>query len=206
MRSVDFALYLITDRKVMKTSFYEAVEEALRAGVKALQLREKDLTVRELLQMSYKLRELTSAFGARLFINDRVDVAMAVQADGVHLGGASMPVSAVRRIVGNGLMIGVSTHHIKEAATAEAEGADFITFGPVYDTPSKRQYGPPQGIERLREVTSKIRIPVFAIGGIKKDKVSEVLDAGAHGVALISAILGSDNIQESTKKIVRLLK
>ncbi len=204
-KEVDFRVYLITDRKVYREGLEEALEQALKAGVKAVQLREKDLPVRELLQLADRVRMLTKQYGARLFINDRVDVALAVEADGVHLGYQSMPVEAVRRVVGKDMLIGVSTHSLKEALDAQQAKADFVTFGPVFDTPSKRKYGPPQGIEKLAKVVRELEIPVFALGGIKEENIPEVLKTGVHGISMISAILRADDILEKTKKIVRLV-
>jgi thiamine-phosphate pyrophosphorylase len=204
----DFKLYLIIDRKLFnaRCSMYMAIETALEAGVGVIQLREKDLSVRELFDMAVWMRELTGEYGARLFINDRVDVALSVGADGVHLGRDSIPAYAVRKISGDKLTVGVSAHNIEEAIGAEKDGADFITLGPVYETPSKLKYGKPIGIDILREVKSRVSIPVFAIGGIKLERVKEVMDAGADGIAMISAILGSNDIKESTEKFLRLLK
>ncbi len=204
----DFKLYLIIDRKFFnaRCSMYMAIETALEAGVGVIQLREKDLSVRELFDMAVWMRELTGEYGARLFINDRVDVALSVGADGVHLGRDSIPAYAVRKISGNKLMVGVSAHGIEEAIGAEKDGADFITLGPIYETPSKLKYGKPIGIDILREVKSRVSIPVLAIGGIKLERVKEVMDAGADGIAMISAILGSNDIKESTEEFLRLLK
>jgi thiamine-phosphate pyrophosphorylase len=205
---VGFKLYLITDRRLFtdNRSLFTAVEEALKGGVQAVQLREKDLEVRELLQMAYELRELTSGYGARLFINDRVDVAMAVEADGVHLGASGMPAFAARKAAGEGMLIGVSAHSLAEAEKAEKEGADFVTLGPVFETPSKLKYGKPLGTGLLREVSATISIPVFAIGGIKPERVKNTLESGVSGIALISAILGSEDIQSNTEEFMRLLK
>jgi len=205
---VDFKLYLITDRRLFidDYSLFTAVEEALKGGVQAVQLREKDLEIRELLDMAYALRELTAGYRAKLFINDMVDVALAVDADGVHLGGSGMPAFAARKAAGEGMLIGVSAHSIEEAIKAEEEGADFITFGPIFETPSKIKYGRPLGSELLTEVRGKISIPVFAIGGIKKERVGSVLESGASGIAVISAILGSEDIQSNTEEFLRLLK
>lgn len=201
-QSISFKLYLITDRRLFTyhDSLFTAVEEALKAGVRAVQLREKDLPTREFLDMAHKMRELTARYDAGLFINDRVDIAQCVNADGVHLGQSSMPVHAAKRIAGNRLMIGASTHNLEEALTAEKEGADLITFGPVYRTPSKLKYGAPAGIEALKEVTEKLSVPVFGIGGIKHGGVKEVLGAGASGVAVISGILGVPDIKGAVKK------
>jgi len=205
---IGFKLYLITDRKLFADSgeMFAAVEEALKAGVKAIQLRENDLATRELLDMAYRMRELTARYNARLFINDRADIAMCVNADGVHLGQSSMPVYAARKVVGDKFMIGVSTHNLDEALTAEREGADFITFGPIYRTPSKLKYGRPVGIESLKIVAEKVSIPVFGIGGIKPDNAKEVINAGAYGVALISGILSAADVTSASMEYLTQIK
>lgn len=204
-RSLDFRLYLITDRTLFanEVSLFHGIEQALKGGADAVQLREKDLEIRTLLAMAYRLRELTKKHNARLFINDRVDIAMAVEADGVHLGGAGIPVGAARKVAGEKMLIGRSTHGIDEAVEAEKFGADFITFGPVFETPSKRQYGEPLGLDMLRKAAGKVSVPVFAIGGIKQKSIREIMAAGAHGIALISGILASNDIQLSTENYVR---
>jgi len=204
----DFRLYLITDRKFFdaRCSMYLEIETVLEAGVRAVQLREKDLTTRELLDMARWMRDLTYEYSSKFLINDRVDIALAVGADGVHLGQGSMPASAVKKIAGDKLIIGVSTHSLAEAVRAEEEGADFITLGPVYKTPSKLKYGKPVGVDTLREVTSRVSLPVFAIGGIKINGVAEVMKAGADGVALISAILSAEDRGKTTEEFLRLLK
>jgi len=204
---VDFRLYLVTDRKLAPSpqSLITAVEQALKGGVRAVQLREKELGVRELLDMAYKMRELTRKYDARLFINDRVDIALSVNADGVHLGQSSIPPGAVRRIVKDKLLIGVSTHGTKEALEVEKGGADFITLGPIYETLSKLKYGMPIGIDAIKKVKSKVSIPVFAIGGIKENKIEEVMDAGANGAALISGILGAKDIRDTAGKYIALV-
>lgn len=206
--SVDFRLYLITDRRLFSAqcSMYMAIESALAAGVNVVQLREKDLPVRELLDAALWMRELTKEYGAKLIVNDRVDVALAAGADGVHLGRDSIPASAVRKIAGDKLLIGFSTHSCEEAVGAERDGADFITLGPIYETPSKLKYGNPLGSDVLKEVKAATSIPVFAIGGIKPDRIREVREAGADGVAVISGILKAENIEETTTEFLRLLK
>ncbi|UCG78335.1 MAG: thiamine phosphate synthase [Nitrospirota bacterium] len=206
LRKVDFDVYLITDRKlVQEATFFRRVEDALKSGIRAIQLREKDLKVKELTAYAEEVRKLTDRYGAKLFINDRVDVAIAVGADGVHLGKESIGATYVRRISSD-LVVGISTHSLGEALDAQEQGADFITFGPVYETPSKIKYGAPVGLDGLRDAADKINIPLFALGGIDPSNIKNVRDAGATGVAMISAIFASDNINESTKEIMRLMK
>jgi thiamine-phosphate pyrophosphorylase len=190
-QAIGFKVYLITDSNLFPCSFslLKGIEEALAGGIKAVQLREKHLPTRELLALGYKFRELTSRYGASLFINDRLDIALAVGADGLHLGQSGIPAAAARKAACRNLTIGCSTHSLEEAIEAEKQGADFITFGPVYETPSKMQYGKPLGPDALKDAGEKIKIPIFGIGGIKMDNISEVLHSGAWGIALISGIL-----------------
>jgi thiamine-phosphate pyrophosphorylase len=195
--NVDFRLYLITDRKVARSPLPEAVRLALEGGVKAVQLREKDLPVRELLALAKELRSVTSEFGAKLFINDRVDVATAVGADGVHLGGTSMPVDTVRKVVRKDLQIVVSTHNVNEARAAQDGGADFITYGPIFETPSKTQYGAPVGVKSIRDIKKEVSIPIYAIGGINSGNMLQVMSAGADGIAVISAIMTAEDIRKT---------
>ena len=208
LSAIGFNLYLITDRKLFTShsSLLTSIEEALKGGLKAVQLREKDSGTRDLLDMAYMMRDLTEGYNAKLFINDRVDIALAAKADGIHLGRESIPAHAVRKISGNQLLIGISTHGIDEAIEAERDGADFITLGPVYQTPSKLKYGNPIGIETLKKVKSEVSIPVLAVGGIKLSKVKEVREAGADGIALISAIFTAENIKETTEEFLRFGK
>ena len=199
---IDFKLYLITDRKQTENAnLLKAVRKALDGGIKAVQLREKDLDTRELLKLAYKMRVLTDKYDSMLFINDRFDIALAVGADGVHLTQASVPVDAVRKTVKKKLMIGVSTHSLKEAKEAEKGGADFITFGPVYRTQSKVKYGAPVGLDALKEVSSRVKIPVFALGGVKTGRIGNVKKAGAFGVSMISEILKADEIKGKVKDV-----
>jgi thiamine-phosphate pyrophosphorylase len=202
---VDFKLYLITDRKQVKMPLTAAVRLALEGGVRAVQLREKDLPIREMLLLAQELRAITKEFGARLFINDRVDVARAVNADGVHLGHQSMPVKAVRETVGNDMLIGVSTHSIEEAKAADAGWADFITIGPIFDTPSKARFGSPVGLSIIKELKNELNIPFYAIGGIKSGDIAQVMSAGASGVAVISAIMAAEDIKKASTRLIEAI-
>lgn len=206
VKGLEFNLYLITDR-TLTPDLIKAVGSALKGGCRAIQLREKDMGTRQLLELAYKLKELTSQYNARLFINDRLDIALSVEAEGIHLGQKGMPVRVVKKALAKAsMLIGVSTHSLKEALSAQKDGADFITLGPIYETPSKLKYGKPLGIETLKTIKGKIRIPLFAIGGIKTDNIKEVISAGADGVAVISGILSSSDIRERTEEFLRLLR
>lgn len=204
--SLDFNLYLITDRQASRgRDLRLVVEEALKGGVKAIQLREKDLSSRAQYELASEMRELTTRYNAALFINDRVDIALSVDADGVHLGVSSLPIHQARKLLGNNRLIGVSCHNQVDAIAAQDFGADFITYGPVFHTPSKAAYGPPIGIDSLREVTPRLSIPVFALGGINILNTSEVISAGARGIALISAVIAAKNPCEEAKSLLALL-
>ncbi len=200
------SLTLVTDRSRTRGRELTAVVGAcLAAGLPAVQAREKDLGAADLATLCRRLRELTSAHGARLVVNDRVDVALAVAADGVQRTHASLAVDDIRRIAGRGLSIGASVHSLEDAIDAEMRGADWVVFGPVYDTPSKRRWGPPQGLERLAKVTATVRIPVVAIGGITPERVAAVRAAGAAGVAAIAAILDTASPADATRRFVEAL-
>jgi len=189
----------VTDRAgVGGRDLVTVVESALEAGLPAVQLREKDLGGRALLALAERLRAATARRGALLFVNDRVDVALAVGADGVHLGAGSMPASAARRLVGAAGLIGVSTHAPGEAAP----DADFLFFGPVWETPSKRGA---QGPGRLAEAARTAAVPVLAIGGVTADRVPAARTAGAAGVAVIRAILAAPDPGAATRAILAAL-
>jgi thiamine-phosphate pyrophosphorylase len=191
-----FRLYLVTDRaSVPGGDLARAVERALAAaprGAVAVQLREKDLGGRDLLRLAEALRAATRAAGAPLLVNDRVDVALAADADGVHLPGGGLPVAEARRLLGRGRLIGVSAHSAEVARAAAEAGADYVVFGPVFATPAKARYGPPQGLVALRAaVRAASPVPVFAIGGIEPDRAQDCLGASAAGVAVIRSGLGA---------------
>ena len=205
--AVDFRLYLVTDRRQAPDGdLPAAVGRALEGGVRAVQLREKDLPGGELYALAVTLRRLTARHGARLLINDRADVALAAGADGVHLGVASIPPGEARRLLGRGALVGCSTHNLGELAAAEAGEADFVTFGPVYATPSKAAYGPPVGVEALRRACAAARIPVFALGGVGPENVPEILGAGAWGIGTISAVLAARDPGPAARELGRRLE
>ena len=192
METADFKLYLITDRRqTCGRPLVDVVRQTLDGGVGAVQLREKDLSSIELYRLAIEMRRLTAEYGARLIINDRIDIALAVDADGVQIGVNSMPATEVRRLQGTGKTVLYSAHAIDEALRAQADGVDMVTFGPLYQTPSKAGYGPPCGVETLSEAVRALEIPVIALGGIRLENISDALSAGSRGIAVISAILSA---------------
>lgn len=206
MPSVNFRLLLVTDRTLVSDrSFPEAIRQSLQAGLPAVQLRERDLPTRDLLGVAQEIHRLTSSKSVPLLINDRVDLALALQLEGVHLRASSLSVSAARRLLGPHRLLGVSTHSVEEVRRAQADGADYVVVGPVFDTPSKRAFGAPLGLSRLADACGAVSIPVFAIGGITADRIAEVREAGAWGVAMIGGILGRRDIGAATGEMLAAL-
>ncbi len=206
MPQPNFDLYLITDRTLTRGRDLCAVlERALDGGVKAIQLREKDLDGKELFELADKISVLCQRYHAQLFINDRIDVALVVDAAGVQLGKTSLPIGTARALLGTGKLIGYSSHSPDEAKEAERNGADFVLFGPVYFTRSKAPYGLPQGLAPLKETVAKVALPVYAIGGVKAANLVETMEAGGRGVALISAIMSAENPTDAARAILTIL-
>ena len=203
----DFDLYLVTDRTQTRgRDLLWVLERALGGGVRAVQLREKDLNGKDLFQLAEKARELCDRYQAQLFVNDRIDVALAVDAAGVQLGKASIPIEISRLLLGPRKLIGYSAHSLEESRFAQRSGADFLLFGPVYFTSSKAPYGTPQGLEALKKIVEKVALPVYAIGGIKADSIVDVRRTRARGVALISAIIGANDPKGAAASMVELLR
>ena len=202
----ELSLCLVTDRtQTGGRDLVAVVGECLAAGLPAVQVREKDLGAGDLALLCRRLLGPARDVGAMLIVNDRVDVALAVGADAVQRTHASLAVQDMRAVAGRRLRIGVSVHSLEDAVDAELKGADWVTYGPVYDTPSKRPYGAPQGLDRLATVARGLRIPVVAIGGITPERVKEVRAAGARGVAAISAILAAESPAEATRRFLEKL-
>lgn len=205
-RKVQFDLYLVTERhQTNGRPLLRVIEEALDAGVRAVQLREKELALRDLFYLAEKVRILTEKAGALLLINDRMDVCLAVGADGVHLRSDRFPIRRVRTIIGPDRLIGTSCHSVADVIASESEGADFTVLGPIYDTSSKRQYGVPLGKEIIQDSRSCTAIPILGIGGIQSERVAEVIQAGAHGVAMISGILSAEDIAQAVGQVKKAL-
>lgn len=191
----DFTLYTITGEQFHPgRSQTEVIEEAIRGGSDIIQLRDKTNPKRTVLRKAEELRELTRRYGVTFIVNDHIDIALAVDADGIHLGQDDLPLAAARRIMGDKI-IGISTHAIEEAREAQREGADYIGVGPVFATKSKVDVVDPVTTTYVRQVAAEITIPWVAIGGIKLHNVGEVLQAGARRICAISEIVGSSDVQ-----------
>ena len=194
-------VYFITDSSYGKHE--ELAERALKGGVEAIQLREKKMTTKELYEVARNLRKLTHDYNALLLINDRLDIAMAVDADGVHVGQEDLPPESFRRSFDG--LVGVSAHTVEEALMAEPF-ADYLGVGPVFSTTTKKDAREPLGLERLRKIVHSTILPVIAIGGINHDNVTEVLDTGVAGVAVVSAIASAENVEIAARKLVETVR
>jgi len=200
-------LYYITDRKHIKACTLDAcVAEAIAAGVDWVQIREKDLPARRLFSLTEAAVEQARARGStRVMVNDRLDVALAAHAHGVHLGTHSMPVDLVRRLAPREFVVGVSCHSLDESLAAQAAGADYILLGPIFETPSKLPYGSPLGLAKLREVTLQVSIPVIALGGITPERAPECRLNGATGIAGIRLFQDCDSLEERVRELRALV-
>jgi thiamine-phosphate pyrophosphorylase len=201
-----FQLYYITDRTQIKSSTLDGcIAQAIGAGVDWVQIREKDLPARRLLALAEGAVKHAHQQGrTRVMVNDRLDVALAAKAHGVHLGTRSMPVDLVRRLAPREFVVGVSCHSLAEALAAQAGGADYILLGPIFATPSKLAYGPPLGLVKLREVTSQTTIPVFALGGITADRIPDCRQNGAAGIAGIRIFQDCDSVDDLVRGLREL--
>ena len=202
-----WGLYIVTDRSLAKGRPLEVIVDAVLAGgAKAIQLREKDLSTRALYELIERLLPIVHGRGACLLINDRVDLALALPIDGVHLSRTSLPPAETRALLGPARLIGVSCHSLEEAIGAETGGANFIVFGPLFPTPSKAAYGPPVGLARLREVRRQVRLPIMGIGGITASNTASVIAAGADGAAVISAVMTADDPVDAVSALLQIIR
>ncbi len=197
-----YPLYLVTDEKACKgKDFYESVEASIRGGAKIVQLREKNMDTRDFFNRALKLKEICHKHGVDFVINDRLDIAMAVDADGVHLGQSDMPIQKAKEILGHKKIIGISAKNMEEALEAQKYGADYIGVGAIFATDTKKDSGLID-LETLKEMTDQINIPVLAIGGIGLGKLGYLKDTGIDGICVISDILGSDDPEKRTRKLL----
>ena len=204
---LDFKLYAITDRRsCATTSLVDVVSELLDAGVNAIQLREKDLSDTELTQFARAIAELCRNYEAKLFINTNTRIALEVGAAGVHLPANAAPVGEIKPQTTDDFYIGCSVHSLAAAQKREVEGADFVTYSPIYPTASKPGYGPAVGVEGLAKVIENVRLPVFALGGVTPARVKECLAAGASGVAVMSGVMISTNAKKQARHYLDTLR
>jgi len=205
--SIDWSLYLVTDRTVVgNRSLLVVVEEALKGGVTVVQYREKHASTRIMLEEALALSRICRFYRVPFLVNDRIDIAIAVDADGVHLGQDDMPPAIARRIIGSGKIIGLTVHNEEEVVEAERQEVDYLSFAPVFATSTKPDHKTPLGIEGVAKLASKTRLPCVAIGGIKEHHVEMLAKTGIDGICVVSAILGSENPEESARRLRDLWK
>lgn len=199
-------IYAIIDNSIRPDlSNIEIARRVLAGGAWILQLRGKGLSSKELLSQAREIRELARNAGALFIVNDRADIALLSDADGVHLGQEDLPIGEARKIIGKKKLIGISTHNLDQAVKARQEGADYIGFGPVFVTTTKADVEEAKGLQALQEIKNNVKISVVAIGGINIENLKDVIDAGADGAAVMSAIVTAGNIEEATRRFAEML-
>jgi thiamine-phosphate pyrophosphorylase len=196
--------YFITDSKLSRVGNVSDVQNAVAAGVEAVQYRRPDASTAELFAEAAGLRKLCHR--TLFLINDRVDIALAVEADGVHLGQNDLPLPAARKLLGHGKIIGLTVHSLDEARQAEAAGADYLGVSPIFTTQTKSNAGPPAGIQLIRQIKNAVKVPLIAIGGINLANAPEVIRAGANGLCAISAVVSQDDVRAEIEKFQRLFR
>jgi thiamine-phosphate pyrophosphorylase len=203
MLTLSSRLLVVTDRhQTNGRPLIPLLQRVLAVAAPAIQLRERDLSAKELVTLAREVQAMTASRSSQFLINDRIDVALALEGVGVHLRSNSLPVPVARQMLGAGRLLGVSVHGVEEAMQAESQGADYIVLGPIYETPSKQMFGPPLGIHTLEKVCSLVRIPIIGIGGVTAARAREMRRAGAFGAAVITAILGADDIESATRELL----
>ncbi len=202
----DFSLYLVTDRSLAHgRSTVDIVRAAVAGGATCVQLREKHASTRDFLNEAKAVRALLKDLGVPLIINDRVDVALAVEAEGVHLGQTDMPIADARRIVGRSMLIGISAECVEDALRAEAEGADYVGISPVFATPTKTDTAPALGLSGVAAIRARVSLPLVGIGGIGPANAAEVIRAGCDGIAVVSAIVAAPSPRDAAAALKHLI-
>lgn len=203
MKNLDLSLYLVTDKSDDVEKFLKTIEEGIKGGVTVVQIREKTADTLDFYNLALKVKEITTKYNVPLIINDRVDVALAIDADGVHVGQSDMPCDVTRKLVGPDKIVGVSAATIDEAKKAEKDGADYIGSGAIFPTATKDD-APKITKKDLKEIVDSISIPVVAIGGITLDNAHELVDTGIAGLSVVSAIMSSDNPKKSSEQLLNI--
>lgn len=202
-KNIDYTLYLCTDRDLMSSAtLEESVELAVKGGVTVVQLREKKCSSREFYEMAVNVKKITDTYGVPLIINDRADIAAAVNADGVHIGQSDMPIAAVRKIIGENKIIGVSAARLEEAVMAQKEGADYLGVGAMYATNTKTD-ARPVTMEELKKIRNAVEIPIVCIGGINMDTLWNFKNIGIDGLAVVSAIVAKEDVEGAAREMYR---
>ncbi|MDD3726118.1 MAG: thiamine phosphate synthase [Candidatus Ratteibacteria bacterium] len=197
-------LYFITDSFLTKSSVVDDVKAAVKAGVKIVQYREKNKCAREMVKEAQEIKKICKGRGVFL-VNDRVDIAMVVGADGVHLGQNDIPCVYARKLLGKNKIIGITVHSIEEALAAEKDGANYLGVSPIFSTKTKKDARAPLGLGVLKEIKKSVHIPVVAVGGIDLTNIISVLEAGADGVSAVSAIITKDDVEKECRRFIKII-
>ena len=206
LQTIDYSLYLVTDRGLARgRTTLAIVKAAVCGGVTCVQLREKECSTLDFIQQALTIKAFLSSHGIPLIINDRLDVAQAVKADGIHLGQTDMPLDMAKAILGDSMIIGISAESLEDAIEAEKGGADYLGVSPIYATPTKTDTAPPLGLEGLRQIRAAVKIPLVGIGGLNRDTVAEVIRNGADGAAVVSAIVSAEDPQAAAGELHQLI-
>jgi len=193
-QNIDYSVYLVTDRGLARgRSTLDIVRAAVSGGVTCVQLREKDCSTLEFIEQALAIKDFLTTRQVPLIINDRLDVALAVAADGVHLGQSDMPLDMAKNIAGPSMTIGISAESVQDAVEAENGGAHYLGVSPIFATPTKTDTAPPLGLDGLREIRKRVKIPLVGIGGLNSSNAAKVIRNGADGVAVVSAIVAADD-------------
>lgn len=203
MKDIDLSLYLVTDKSDDVDRFLNTIEEAIKGGVSVVQIREKTAETLDFYNLALRVKEITAKYNIPLIINDRVDVALVIDAEGVHVGQSDMPCDITRKLIGKDKILGVSAATIGEAQKAQKDGADYIGTGAVFPTATKDD-APSITKQDLKEIAESIDIPVVAIGGITLDNASELTDTGIAGLSVVSAIMSAEDPKESSQKLLNI--
>jgi thiamine-phosphate pyrophosphorylase len=206
LQNIDYSLYLVTDRGLARgRSTLDIVKAAVRGGATCVQLREKACSTLDFIKQALAIKDFLKSRGVPLIINDRVDVALAVEADGVHLGQTDMPLDIAKRILAGSMIIGISAESLEDAIEAEKGGADYLGVSPIYATPTKTDTAPPLGLKGLRAIREAVHLPLVGIGGLDRDNAAAVIQNGANGVAVVSAIVSADDPATAARDLFQII-
>jgi len=207
LERIDYSLYLVTDRGLARgRAMLDIVRAAVQGGVTCVQLREKSCATREFIEEALAVKEFLRSRGVPLIINDRLDVALAVGADGVHLGQKDMPLAAARAIVTDTMLIGISAESLADAVAAQQGGADYLGVSPIFATPTKTDAAAPLGLAGLQTIRRVVHIPLVGIGGLNRQNAAAVVRCGADGVAAVSAIVAAEDPEQAARELVQVIR
>ena len=204
MKKINYSLYLVTDRGLSKgRSLQDVIKAAVKGGTTIVQLREKDCSTREFLEIAQEVKDFCSPLGVPLIINDRIDIALAVNAEGLHIGQSDMPYEIARKLMGPEAIIGLSVENLQDALDAEKLDVDYLGLSPIYSTPTKTDIHHELGLDGIREIRKISRHPLVAIGGINKQNTAAIIAAGSDGIAVVSAICSADNPEAASQELLQ---